>query len=342
MELDERKRKILGSIVEAHIRTGEPVSSKAVMERLGFSVSSATIRNEMANLFDRGLLEQPHTSAGRVPSHLGYRFYIDELLQCQPLTQQERDEIDALFNVRNPDPDQLLEDAAQVLADSTRCAAVSYTVTPNTVKVRRIEIIPVSHHTVMILVMASNGVIRSKLCRVEFLVSQKICEFFTTFSNSRLDGRSVEQVTMEYMNSVAVALDEYSRAFAPVLIGIYELCKQINDGQFYYAGTNNLLAYQEFRPRGYELLNLLEHRDAMMHILAGHQKGTRVTIGKENQDQELVQSAVLVANYPIGQRGQGAIGIIGPVRMNYAKVIPRVEYFAQLLSKMLSDSYEEQ
>ena len=342
MELDERKRRILDSIVEAYIRTGEPVSSKAVMEKLDFPVSSATIRNEMANLFERGLLEQPHTSAGRVPSHLGYRFYIDELLHCKPLTQRERDEIDALFNVRNPDPDQLLEDAAQALADSTHCAAVSYTVTPSAVKVKRIEIIPVSHHTVMILVMASNGIIKNKLCRVEFLVSSKICEFFTTFSNSRLDGRSVKDVTVEYMNSVAVALDEYSRAFAPVLIGIYELCKQINDGQFYHAGTTNLLAYQEFRPRAYELLNLLERRDDMMNILSGRREGTRVTIGKENQKEELVQSAVLVANYPIGQRGKGAIGIIGPVRINYAKVIPRVEYFAQLLSKMLSDSYDEQ
>ena len=116
MKLDIRKLKVLTAIVETYIETGEPVGSKTVARKLDFQVSSATIRNDMAALFDMGLLEQPHTSAGRVPSHLGYRIYVDQLMHCQPLSEEEQREIDALFNVRDPDPDRLLEDAAEALS----------------------------------------------------------------------------------------------------------------------------------------------------------------------------------------------------------------------------------
>ncbi len=162
MKLDIRKLKILTAIVETYIDTGEPVSSKILAQQLGFSVSSATIRNDMAALFEMGLLEQPHTSAGRVPSHLGYRVYVDQLMHCKPLSEEERREIDALFNVRDPDPDKLLEDAAQALADYTNCATVSTTITPKTVLVKRVEIVPAGTRTVVVLVIATNGVIKNK------------------------------------------------------------------------------------------------------------------------------------------------------------------------------------
>ena len=130
MKLDPRKLQILTAIVETYIDTGEPVGSKTLSAKLGFQVSPATIRNDMAALFDMGLLEQPHTSAGRVPSHLGYRIYVDQLMHCKPLSEEEKSEIDALFNVRDPDPDKLLEDAAAALADYTNCATISTTITP--------------------------------------------------------------------------------------------------------------------------------------------------------------------------------------------------------------------
>ena len=167
MELDRRKMKILGAIVSEYIRTGEPVGSKRVAQLLDTQVSPATCRNEMSLLFDLGLLEQPHTSAGRIPSHLGFRVYLDKLLTCDPLTEVEKDEIDALFNIHNPDPDRLLADAAQALAQFTGCATVSATRPPRHVTVRRIELIPLGAHVVMIVVVASNGVIKNKAYRLD-------------------------------------------------------------------------------------------------------------------------------------------------------------------------------
>ena len=136
MELDARKLRILSAIVETHIATGEPVGSKLVAQLLDGEVSPATIRNEMAVLFDQGLLEQPHTSAGRVPSHLGYRLYLDDLMKAKPLTGEEKQEIEALFNLRDPDPDRLLEDAAKALSEYTGCAVISTALTRASARVR--------------------------------------------------------------------------------------------------------------------------------------------------------------------------------------------------------------
>ena len=267
MKLDIRKLKILTAIVETYIDTGEPVSSKILAQQLGFSVSSATIRNDMAALFEMGLLEQPHTSAGRVPSHLGYRVYVDQLMHCKPLSEEERREIDALFNVRDPDPDKLLEDAAQALADYTNCATVSTTITPKTVLVKRVEIVPAGTRTVVVLVIATNGVIKNKVCRVDFRVTGEIVEFLNQFANGRLVGRSVNDISQWYINSISVTLGDYSQLFIPVLATIYELCREINDGQFYTSGGANLLNYKELADIARDLLSAMANREQLLGVI---------------------------------------------------------------------------
>lgn len=340
MELDERKLRILAAIVAQYIQHGEPVGSKTVCTMDGIRVSSATVRNEMSALFDMGLLEQPYTSAGRIPSHLGYRVYIDRLMECLPLTEEEKDNLDALFNVGDPDPDRLIEDATQRLAEYTQCAAVSTTITSHSVYVKRVELIPADERTVVILVFANNGVIKNKMCRAQFLVTRDICDFFTKFANSRLCGRSLYEISLTYLNSVAVSLGEYSRLFTPLLAAIYELCKEIFEGQYVISGVSNLLAYRELENRAHDLFSLLDSRERMTQLLCSGEGMLRVSIGKENRLQELVESAVIVARYRISEDSAGAIGIIGPVRLPYARLIPHLEYFANTLGKLLSDIYD--
>lgn len=339
MELDERKLRILSAIVSLYIKTGEPVGSKAVCSIRGIEVSSATVRNEMSALFDMGLLEQPHTSAGRIPSHLGYRVYIDRLMRCDPLTRDEADELDALFNVGDPDPDRLIEDATLRLSEYTGCATVSVTTTAQSVHVKRVELVPIDARTVVIMILANNGVIKSKVCRVDFLVTRDLCEFFTKFANDRLCGRSLYDISVLYLNSVAVSLGEYSRLFTPLLAAIYELCKEIYDGQYYICGTSNLLAYRELAEAAHDLFILLSSREQMTALLAQGAPRVRVMIGKENHTQELTDSSLMVAHYKIGSDCSGAIALIGPVRLPYPKLIPRLEYFSDTLSRLLSDIY---
>ncbi len=342
MKLDIRKLKILTAIVETYIDTGEPVSSKILAQQLGFSVSPATIRNDMAALFEMGLLEQPHTSAGRVPSHLGYRPYVDQLMHCKPLSEEERREIDALFNVRDPDPDKLLEDAAQALADYTNCATVSTTITPKTVLVKRVEIVPAGTRTVVVLVIATNGVIKNKVCRVDFRVTGEIVEFLNQFANGRLVGRSVNDISQWYINSISVTLGDYSQLFIPVLATIYELCREINDGQFYTSGGANLLNYKELADIARDLLSAMANREQLLGVIGSKSDAVFITIGKENNQSELTDTSVVVTKYRIGEQNSGAIGVIGPVRMDYAKLIPHLEYFSQTLGKLLAETFEQE
>ena len=341
MKLDLRKLKILTAIVETYIDTGEPVSSKMLAQKLDINVSPATIRNDMAALFDMGFLEQPHTSAGRVPSHLGYRIYVDQLMHCKPLSDEERGEIDALFNVHNPDPDRLLEDAAQALADYTNCATVSTTITPKTVRVKHIEIVPAGVRTVVILVIASNGVIRDKVCRVDFGITAELLEFINKFINGRLVDKSVNDISQWYINTVAVTLGEYSRLFTPILATVYELCKEIDEGQFYTSGGTNLLGYKEFSDVAHDLLLTMQNRDHLLGVIGSKDDAVFITIGKENSRSELADTSVVVTRYSIGKQNAGAIGVIGPVRMDYAKIIPHLEYFSQTLGKLLAETFEQ-
>lgn len=336
MELDQRKQKILKAIIEEYTQTGEPVGSKRVAALLDITVSSATIRNEMAALFELGLLEQPYTSAGRVPSHLGYRYYIDRLMHPIPPTSQEQADIQAMFNVMNPDPDRLLSDAAQALANYTHCATITTASTPSGVRVKRIELIPAAANTVIILVIATNGVIKSRVCRVLFQVTPQVCEFFTSFANSRLGGCTLGDISSSYINSVAFALGEYSQMFTSLLASIYDLCREINDGQFYTRGETNLLSYRELKEEAGDLLLLLANKEHVLEIMPEGAFRVKVKVGKENNRMELSNSTVVSVEYDIGQSRCGRIGLVGPVRMPYHRLLPHMEYFAKTLGEVLS------
>lgn len=342
MELDARKLKILSVIVETYLETGEPVGSKLIAYLLGGQVSPATVRNDMAVLFDLGLLEQPHTSAGRIPSHLGLRLYVDRLMYVHPLTTQEKRQIEALFNFRNPDPDRLLEDAAKALASYSGCAAISTTLTRSSLYVKRIEIIPATERTAVILLICSNGMIKNKVCRVDFTLTPKIVEFFTSFANGRLAGRGLLEISSTFIHSMALSMDEYTEIFTPLLSAIFDLCREANDGQIYRSGTSNLLEYEELRRIANQLFRVINSRDGVMDMIDRDKKGTTVCIGRENQRIELADSSVIITKYKIGDDSVGAIGLIGPIRLDYARLIPHLEYFSQMLGKLLSDTLDEQ
>jgi len=341
MGLSERKQKILVAIVETFIHTGEPVGSKLLAQQLDLNVSPATIRADMAWLFEMGYLEQPHTSAGRVPSHLGYREYIDTLMQCKPLTKEEKDEIDSLFNVKNPDPDRLLEDAAGALSEFTGCATVTTSIPSSTVRVKRIELIAVAANTVVILLITTSGAIRNKVCRVDFTITPELVDFFHKFINSRLAGRSIETISASYISSISVTLGEYSRIFTSILVAIFELCKEINDGQYYLSGSTKLLEYGELSPLARDLMKLLENREHLQSLFGPGRRDFKIIIGKENINMELSGASVVVTHYDVGGEPAGSVGLIGPVRLDYARIIPHLNYFAKTLGELLSETYED-
>lgn len=339
MDLDLRKQKILKAIIEEYTETGEPVGSKKISQLLDINVSSATVRNDMAALFEMGFLEQPHTSAGRIPSHLGYRYYLDNIMESHSLTDFEQASIQAMFNVANPDPERLLEDAAQALANFTHCASLFSTSTPENVFVKHIELIPAAERTVIIMVIASNGVIKNKVCRVPFQVTVQICQFFTEFANQRLVDMSLNDIANQFASSVSFGAENFSAVFNDLLSTIYELCREISNGQFYSKGHTNLLHYDELKDGVGDLLLFLDKQKELKSLINKNGAEVQVIVGKENNQMELSQSSVIITKYRIGNEYCGNIGLIGPVRMNYAKLIPQMRCFANLLGELLSESY---
>ena len=342
MKLTRRQQQILCAVVEIYIRTGEPVGSKTVSLGADLNVSPATIRNEMANLYEWGYLEQPHTSAGRVPSHLGYREYIDTLMTCTPLSREEQSEIESLFNVKDPDPEKLLGDAANALSEYTGYATVTSSVVPDTVMVRKIELIAAGANTVVILLIASNGVIRNKVCRVDFIVTMELINFFNKFASIRFAGRSIGSITSAYIGSVSITLGEYSHMFTTILVAIFELCREVGEGRYYISGSTRLLAYDEASKMARELMLLLEDRERLGMLFSPDDISSKIIIGKENLTAELAGSSVVMTSYKIAGEAAGTVGLIGPVRINYAKLIPHLEYFAKMLGELMSETLEQE
>ncbi len=341
MELDRRKLDILTIITRMYLETGEPVGSKLVAELLGGRFSPATIRNDMAVLYELGLLEQPYTSAGRIPSHIGLRLYIDRLMEARPLTYAERNEIEAIFNRVVPDTDELLEDSARALADMTGYAAVSTTVYKNSAYVKRIELISATAKTVVILLITSSGLIRNKVCRVSFVLTQRIIEFFSSFANSRIIGRSLSEITAEYIRSMAITLGEYTDIFLPLLTAIYDICRETCQSKLYYSGESNLMENEKLRQVANNLLRSLHSREEILSIMESEADEVSVSIGAEISRPEFNDSSVLFSRYRIGDDSFGIIGLIGPLRMDYAKLIPHLQYFSDMLGKLINDTLHE-
>ena len=214
MDISERKLKILAAIVETYVKTGEPVGSKALCEALDCSVSSATIRNEMADLSEMGLLEQPHTSAGRIPSHAGYRLYIDKLMEQKPLSEEEQRFIDGSLSASADNPEHLLEDASQVLAELTSYAAISTTPSDEEATVRHLQFVQTGRRTAMVVLLTSSGILKNKIFRCDYDLSPDILRVFHKLLNEKIAGIPVASITPAYIQTLAASLGGYDHVAA--------------------------------------------------------------------------------------------------------------------------------
>ena len=267
------------------------------------------------------ILNSPILQQGVCPPTKGYRLYINNLMQTQPLTAAEKAEIDALFNIQHPDPDQLVEDAATAWPKATHCVTVSSTMTPEDVTVRRIDIIPSGPRTLVVLVIASNGVVKSKVCRVD-LPSPPGAGFLPEICQLPVQKPSPGR-RFQALPSIGGCGPgrEYSRVFTPLLVCIFDLCRQIYAGRYYVEGETNLLTYQG-SPLAHDLLTFLNKRDEMLRLINEEMKDKNVSIGKEAGKSELADSSIVIARYNVGSSRSGIIGIVGPVRMDYPNSSP--------------------
>ena len=243
-ELSERKKRILAAVVEQYIKTGEPVGSKELLALTGMSVSSATVRNEMSELAAMGYLEQPHTSAGRIPSQTGYRYYVDNLMKPREIDELNRRMIEAGISSAAGDPERLISQAGEVLADLTKCACVSTAPGGDSMIIRKIELVPVGAHSAMLVLLTSNGILKSRLCRLDCELTAKICEQFYNIVQSCIIGKPANDISVADMQTVAASVDGDVFAMLPLMAAVCELARSTASSKIMLGGSSNLFSHK--------------------------------------------------------------------------------------------------
>lgn len=340
-ELSERKKQILAAIVEQYIKTGEPVGSKGLLSSTGMSVSSATIRNEMSDLAAMGYLEQPHTSAGRIPSQKGYRYYVDNLMKNREIDELNKHMIEAGISSAAGDPERLIARAGEVLADLTKCACVSTAPGGNTMIIRKIELVPVGIHSAMLVLLTSNGILKSRLCRLDCELTAKICEQFYNIVQSCIIGKPASEISVVSMQTVAASIDGDVFAMLPLMAAVCELAKSVSDSKIILGGSSNLFSHKDYGTNAIELLEFLNKREPLSEVMNGITEPLNVKIGRENLYRQLENSSVIIAKYSVGGDDSGTIGLIGPTRMDYENIIPSVKYLTNLVGRLITQAIEE-
>lgn len=337
MELGKRKQQIVAATVDAYIRTGEPVGSKLLAELLGNAVSSATIRNDMADLAAAGYLVQPHTSAGRVPTAPAFRLYLDQLLSHCSLPEESKQEIDEELVSASGDPERLLDRASDLLADATGVAAAVSTPDGKGTCVQRVEILPTGSQSAAVLLMTDSGTLRSRLCRLESgcepAVLTQLCESL----NREFSGRALSEIGVASVQALSARLCGNGLLYMPLLTAFLGLVQEASESDIRLSGQFNLLQHPDYPvDRARSLLTFLSHRELLTGMLTANPGGLRVVLGSESPRRELDGSSIIVTQYGQGSSG-GSLCLIGPVRMDYARAIPRLQYVAQTISRLLNE-----
>lgn len=343
MELGDRKRRIVSVVVDEYIRSGEPVGSKTIAQRLPYAVSSATIRNDMAELAARGYLAQPHTSAGRIPTPKAFRLYVDHLMDRRPLSEESRSRIDERLENAAGDPDRLMAQASDLLAEATGYAVVAATPDRQGSCVRRIEVFPTGSRSAAVLLMTDAGSLHTRVCRLDTGADPAALTALAEHLNREFDGKFLSDITPALVQrQLLQLLGGHGLIYAPVLTAFAELVQESAESDIRLSGQLNLLQHPDYQPeRARSLLGFLSHRELLANMLTAHPGGLCVLIGNESARPELNGSSIIVTRYSSGPKRDGTLGLIGPLRMDYAQTIPRLEYVAQTVSRLLTALFNE-
>lgn len=341
MELSERKKQILKAIIGDYIRTAEPVGSKALTAGHELPFSSATIRNEMSELEELGYLDKPHTSAGRIPSAAGYRLYVDELMErAEDAADADEPSLQTMLRGKVREMDRLIQEAGKLISSLTDYASVAITPSMAQAAIRQFEIIAVDQTNFVIVVVTDSGSVKNKMVRTMTDVSKDEAELLTYVLNQTLTGLPLSHITAERFDIVRRAAG-LTALIAPVAEYVAELIEELGDQRVYLDGASKLLRFPEYRDmsKAQALLDYMEGDNR--HLLPASKKidGVQIFIGPENGESPLSETSTIYATYDIGKVGRGAIGIVGPTRMDYAKLSARLSRFAKGLNRLIAETF---
>ena len=341
MRLDDRKFMILQAIIDDYIMTAVPVGSRTISRKSGVGFSPATIRNEMSDLEELGYLAQPHTSAGRIPSAKAYRLYVDRLMKMVDLSEEETRRIQDHLSRRTAQVEEVVRQAAQALSDVTHYTAVVSGPQLTDVSIRRVQMVPVTDTSALLVIVTSAGLVKERVIQVPDGVGPDQLYGLSKVLTERLSGFSLQDAR-EQLAGVSTDLDEHSQLMASVLGVIDAQLEGDQNVPLVVGGRSNLLHYPEYSDveKARSFLAVLESRDKLAPLLRNSGVEFTVRIGPENNMPEFSDCSVVTATYRVGKNTSGTMGIIGPTRMDYARVVSVMNYMGRAISDLLSGEKE--
>lgn len=338
--LDDRARLLLKTLVERYIAEGQPVGSRTLSRYSGLDLSAATIRNVMADLEELGFIASPHTSAGRIPTARGYRLFVDSLLTVTPLERSKISEIEGQLHVGQPQ--QLISSASHLLSELTHFAGVVVAPRRVTPRIRQIEFLSLSERRILLIIVTSDGDVQNRILATERSYSPSELVIAANFLNQNYTGQDFEQIRTKLRDELQQLRDDLKTLMAAALEAGDEAMAQKNNA-YVISGEKNLLDVEELSSNVRRLRNLFELFDQRTEILrlldlSDRAEGVQLFIGGESGIATLDECSVVMAPYEVGGQVVGSLGVIGPTRMAYERVIPIVDITAKLLSSAMTQS----
>ena len=345
MELSERKKAILKSVIDSYIRTGDPVGSKSLTESKQFNLSSATIRSEMNDLESMGYLEQPHTSAGRVPTPQGYRTYVDTLMEKYFLGMEELEVLNEVMNSKLVEVGKLMDEAAKAIGQITNYATFAFLGGSGS-PVDRYETVFVDENSFLLIMICKDGTIRNRHVKLMDPITPELLEEAKAALNATLSGLSAEQINLSVILAFEEKMGEHRSFASTVLRVVHEMLGSYDREKVHIDGVTKLLSYPEFMnvAKFQSILSLFEERQKFAELMSRAVPGqTSIVLGNEDQENfSLPDTGFVFHPITVGDKVVGAIGVIGPQRMDYKKVVASLDYFAAGLTGQIESAEQKE
>ena len=337
--MDERKKKILQAVIDEYVNTAEPVSSSALVEKYNLKYSSATVRNELADLEKSGYLDKTHTSSGRVPSEKGYRFYVDELVKEDDISLEEMKYIQSKLDSKVNEIEDLAKIATTTLSEITHYTTVAIGPRTDTQIIEEIKFVLLGSRMLMVVIVTDSGLVKETIIKYDEDITQSQVETLNSLFNTKLKGKPLSKIDKPMEEYILSEITYSVNVIKPIIEQINRIVEEAN--RIYLEGTKRSFDLPEFKSLelAKNFVNVLDEKELMLDILdSGVAKDINVYIGDENDKEELKDFSIVTFKHKVGDKDLGTIGIIGPKRMDYSKVISVMKY----ISKKINENKEEE
>ncbi len=343
MKMDARKQQILLALITDFIYTADPVGSRTIARKYQLGVSPATIRNEMADLEEMGYIEQPHTSAGRVPSHKGYRYYVDFLMQKHDLSQWEEQVINEGYQDKLKDVVQVVQRTTHILSQITSCAAVIITPKPTAGSLKHLQMVLMNPGKAMVVVVMDTGAVHHRMVDVAERITQSDLDTISQVFNAKLQGHNLDTIKLTLIKEIYFELSKHKNILDLAMHIIQDSFALTGEEKIYMGGIFNILNQPEFNnvEKVKTILSLLEQEEMLCELLESNRaaEGVTIRIGDELHRDEIKECSVVATTYHMSGEAVGTVGVLGPTRMDYARVVSIVEHLSRNLSKALEKMF---